>query len=149
MSGKNLEMADQISGLILPFLFFSRRVRLQWINGGEGREEKKEGTKPGFHNKIMEKGNNESKLQTALLKDSTILTPLEENGRKSKCQHTLEARTKKTLDEEEENTEENKSNNYRKVFAEPIRNVVMKRLSFLNLILKLHIQPKDKLEINK
>ena len=56
---------------------------------------------------------------------------------------------KKTLDEEEENTEENKSNNYRKVFAEPIRNVVMKRLSFLKLILKLHIQPKDKLEINK
>lgn len=56
MSGKNLEMADQISGLILPFLFF-RRVRLQWINRGEGREGKKEGTKPGFHNKIMEKGN--------------------------------------------------------------------------------------------
>lgn len=88
-------MADQISGLISPFLFF-RRVRLQWINKGEGREGKKEGTKPGFHNTIMEKGNTESKLQTALLKDSTILTPLEENGRKSKRQHTLEARTKKT-----------------------------------------------------
>lgn len=130
------------------FLFF-RRVRLQLVNGGKGREGKKEGTKPGFHNKIMEKENTESKLQTALLKDSTILTPLEENGRKSKCQHTLEARTKKTLDEEEENTEENKSNNYRKVFAEPIRNKIMKRLSFLNLILKLHIQPKDKLKINK
>ena len=40
MSGKNLEMADQISGLILPFLFF-RRVRLQWINRGEGREKER------------------------------------------------------------------------------------------------------------
>lgn len=130
-------MADQISGLISPFLFF-RRVRLQWINKGEGREGKKEGTFSSFHNKIMEKGNTESKLQTALLKDSTILTPLEENGRKSKCQHTLETRTK-NIRRGKENTEENKSNNYRKVFAEAMRIVVMKLLSFLNLILlKLH-----------
>lgn len=117
--------------------------------GRREREGKKEGTKPGFHNKIMEKGNTESKLQSALLKASTILTPLEENGRKSKCQHSWSQDRKKTLDEEKENTEENKSSHYRKVFAEAIRNVVIKFLSFLNLILKLHIQPKDKLEINK
>ena len=49
----------------------------------------------------MEEGNSESKLQTAFLKDSTILTPLEENGRESKCQHTPEARPKKILDKEE------------------------------------------------
>ena len=56
---------------------------------------------------------------------------------------------KKTLDEEIENTEENKSSNYTKVFAEAIRNVVMKFLSFLNLILKLHIQPKFKINLKK